>query len=116
MAKPKTRTAAIKQAKTIGFLHSGKKANHTTQFNVFKGSLQLAGYVEGQNLTVVDLWADNDPGALQQNARNLAGSAPDLIVAAGGSASVMAAKVETLNTATPIPVVFFRPRRAAGLR
>lgn len=89
---------------TVGFLHSGSSASHGGQYAAFLRGLAEAGYVDGDNVTVTPVWADDDRQKLQTNANAFVTAAVDVIAAAGGSASAVAAK--TATAANPIPVVF----------
>ena len=97
--------------KRIGILHSGTSGKHDKEYNKFIQSLKSAGYAQPKNLQITGpLWAKDDLNTLQQHAKTLATTTPrlDLIVAAGGSASAMAATKETnaADPVSPIPVVF----------
>ena len=96
--------------KRIGILHSGTSGKHDKEYNKFIQSLKSAGYAQPKNLQITALWAKDDLNTLQQHAKTLATTTPrlDLIVAAGGSASAMAATKETnaADPISPIPVVF----------
>src|SRR5262249_24591517 len=89
-----------KPAKTIGILHSGTMGKHNKVIAQFKNYLKKAGYSAPPNLTIAPkgkpLWSEDDTQKLQDNANTLAGiSGIDLIIAAGGSASVYAAQLAT---------------------
>ena len=55
----------------VGILHSGSKAENGQQIAAVLSGLAEAGYVDGDNITVTTLWADNDPVLLRNNARSL---------------------------------------------
>jgi ABC-type uncharacterized transport system substrate-binding protein len=79
-----------KPNKLIGFLHSGRSNRHANEMAALKDALKKAGYTN-KNLTIDDHWSDDDPQKLTDNARTLANDDTlDLIIAAGGTASVYA--------------------------
>src|SRR5262249_58471194 len=64
--------------------------------------LKETGYVEGENVSIVYRWAENDVERLSALAAELARRPVSVIVAAGGPGVAIAAKTAT----TTIPVVF----------
>src|SRR3954451_17261421 len=95
---------------TLGILHSGKKSNQHLSVKAFKD--ELARWVHGTSVTVYYdpadvLWSDGDPNLLARNARTLAtNSNLDLIIAAGGTASVYAVQKAQSEAGTNTKVVF----------
>src|SRR5262249_48085778 len=74
---------------------SGTRGKHNKEITQFLKYLKQAGYSVHTNLTIapngIPLWSDDDPQKLTNNAKTLATTAGvDLIIAAGGSASVYA--------------------------
>jgi len=108
--RAKKRTSSPKPPKTIGILHSASKSKHKKEIEALIGGLQMKGYTEGVNLTILGndpYWSDDDPKKLADNARTLATAAGlDLIIAAGGTASVYALKKQQGNVGIYTPVVF----------
>jgi ABC transporter substrate binding protein len=102
VARSKNKTAGSKRrltpptAANIGILHSGRGGRNTAQINVFLNALRRAGFHPTLLPNGRPLWSDDDPDTLQSNADTLA-NAPNiqLIIAAGGSASVYAAQRAT---------------------
>jgi putative tryptophan/tyrosine transport system substrate-binding protein len=113
ISRPKR--SSPKPAKTIGILHSGTKGKHDKMIAEFKKYLKQAGYSEPTNLTIapngIPLWSDDDPQKLTNNAKTLATTAGvDLIIAAGGSASVYAAQGATSTNGRPVVFTSFSQR------
>lgn len=118
-ANPKKKTArskmTAKPAKTIGILHSGTRGKHDVQIRELKKFLRDNGYAEATNLTIAPnrapLWSDDDPQKLKDNAKTLADMAGlDLIIAAGGSASVYAAQAATATNHRHVVFTTFSKR------
>jgi hypothetical protein len=123
MAKRKTATRSKKSAgsrksgrskerekqkpdKTIGILHSGRVNRHTNEMGAFTTALAQAGYTN-KNLTIDYYWSDDDPQKLANNALTLANDTTlDLIIAAGGTASVYALLDAQNKTKLSTNVVF----------
>lgn len=71
------------------------------QIEAFKEGLKENGLIEGRNIAVDYLWAEGDPGRLQQLAEELVRRNLDVIVTAGPQA------INALRaTGTKIPIVF----------
>jgi hypothetical protein len=110
-SKPKKTGTAKKRArpqkphKTIGILHSGTQGRHDENIAEFTTALRRYGYT---NITIVGpLWSDDDPQMLADNARTLCKTAGlDLIIAAGGTASVYALVDAQSKTGNSTNVVF----------
>ena len=87
-------------ARKVGFLHNRTKASFQKHFAAFVG--RLYDFVEEDDVIIVERWAGDDPGkSLEKHAAELAAGV-DVIVAAGGPQSVVAARKAT----TKIPIVF----------
>jgi hypothetical protein len=95
---------------TLGILHFGKKSNQHRSITSFKNELDR--WVGGTGVTIdydpADaLWSDDDPALLDANADTLATNPRlDLIIAAGGSASVYAVQNAQSARRTNTNVVF----------
>jgi putative tryptophan/tyrosine transport system substrate-binding protein len=85
----------------IGFLHVAFPGPYTQHLVAFHQGLRQSGYVEGQNVAIEYRWANNDNDQLPELAADLVRRRVALIVAAGGSASALAAKDATAT----IPIV-----------
>jgi hypothetical protein len=96
--------------KTLGILHSGKQANQHASIKYFKDELE--GWVQGTAVTIVwdpagVFYSDDDAQKLARNAGTLAANANlDMIIAAGGSASVYAVQAAQTAAGTATNVVF----------
>jgi ABC-type uncharacterized transport system substrate-binding protein len=90
-AKPDKTIGIAKPDKTIGLLHSGRSNRHANEMTALKDALKNAGYDPNKNLAIDEHWSDDDPQKLADNANMLANDDTlDLIIAAGGTASVYA--------------------------
>src|SRR4051812_40490289 len=82
--------AKQKPDKTIGLLHSGRSNRHKTEIEALTSALADKGYTD-KNLTIDPHWSEDDPQKLAEDAYALAKDATlNLIIAAGGTASVYA--------------------------
>jgi putative ABC transport system substrate-binding protein len=86
----------------IGYLNSGLAGAFAPLVAAFRQGLGETGYVEGQNLAIEYRWADAPYDHLPALAADLVGRKVDVIVAAGGFLSALAAKGAT----STIPIVF----------
>ena len=84
----------------IGFLRSTSSANSVHLLGAFRHGLNQAGYVEGQNVTIADAWADNQLDRLPVLVAELLRRPVAMIV--GNTPSALAAKTAT----TTVPIVF----------
>jgi putative tryptophan/tyrosine transport system substrate-binding protein len=86
----------------IGFLGLASPGPTETVVTAFYEGLSEAGYVEKQNVAIEYRWAEGRYDQLPALAAGLVGRKVDLIVAAGGVNSALAAK----NATSTIPIVF----------
>jgi putative tryptophan/tyrosine transport system substrate-binding protein len=86
----------------IGFLHGTSPETNMDRLRGFHRGLKDTGYVEGENVTIVYRWAENQIDRLPELAADLVRRQVAVIAAVGGAASVLAAKAAT----TTIPIVF----------
>jgi ABC-type uncharacterized transport system substrate-binding protein len=86
----------------IGFLSPISLDTLADRLRAFRQGLRGSGYIEGDNITIVYRWAENQPDRLPQLAAELARRPVAVIVTAGGAAPVLAAKDATKT----IPIVF----------
>jgi putative ABC transport system substrate-binding protein len=86
----------------IGFLASVSATEWSDRVAAFRVGLGERGFVEGQNVTVEYLWADNDLDKLPKLAADLVSRKVSVIVAPGSPLAATAAKSATAT----IPIVF----------
>jgi putative tryptophan/tyrosine transport system substrate-binding protein len=86
----------------IGFLHGASADGAAYEVTAFLQGLQQTGNVEGRNVTIEYRWAEGQYDRLPALAADLVGHPMAVIAAAGGIASVLAAKAVT----KAIPIVF----------
>jgi putative ABC transport system substrate-binding protein len=86
----------------IGFLHSADPRSFAGQLAAFHQGLKKAGFEDGHNLAIEYRWAEANADRLPAMAASLVQRKVDVIVAAGGNASNLAAKRATDTT----PIVF----------
>jgi putative tryptophan/tyrosine transport system substrate-binding protein len=86
----------------VGFLNSTSPDGSTERLRGFHRGLKETGYVEGENLTIIYRWAENQLDRLPELATELVRRQVAVIAAVGGTATIFAAKRETAT----IPIVF----------
>jgi putative ABC transport system substrate-binding protein len=86
----------------IGFLHGASADGAAYEVTAFLQGLQKTGNVEGRNVMIEYRWAEGQYDRLPALAADLVGHPLAVIAAAGGIASVLAAKAVT----KAIPIVF----------
>ena len=85
----------------IGFLNSQSPDTYSDRLRAFHRGLKETDYVEGENVTVLYRWAENQIDRLPELAADLV-RRQVAVIAAGNTPSVLAAKAVT----TTIPIVF----------
>jgi putative tryptophan/tyrosine transport system substrate-binding protein len=95
----------------IGLLEPRSPDTIADQLRAFRQGLKDTGYVEGENVAVEYRWAENQPDRLPALAAELVRRQVAVIVAAGGTASALAAKSAT----TTIPIVFIVAEDPVGV-
>src|SRR5262249_31770996 len=86
----------------IGVLNPTLPDPNADLLRAFRQGLKDTGYVEGENVTIVYRWAENQIDRLPALAAELVGRKVAVIAASGGPATVFAAKAATAT----IPIVF----------
>src|SRR5262245_13152278 len=86
----------------IGFLHSASPAPYASLVAAFRQGLSETGFIEGRNVTIQYRWAEGQYDRLPALAAELVALKVEVIMAAGGEPSPLAAKAAT----TTIPIVF----------
>jgi putative ABC transport system substrate-binding protein len=86
----------------IGHLNPTAPEMDSDRLRGFRQGLREAGYVEGENVTVAYRWADGQYDRVPELAAELVRRKVGVIVVAGTTAAVLAAKAAT----TTIPIVF----------
>src|SRR5713226_5640894 len=86
----------------IGFLGSRAPGDDPHLLAAFRRGLKEAGYIEGQNVAIEYLFAENQYDRLPALAVDLVRRQVTVIAATGGIASALAAKAAT----TTLPIVF----------
>jgi len=90
----------------IGFLYSGSESSLRGQLIAFHRGLKEANYVDGQNIKIEYLSADDDYKRLADHAAKLVADPVEVIVAAGGQISAVTAKQAADDAESAIPIVF----------
>jgi putative ABC transport system substrate-binding protein len=86
----------------VGILAVTSAEANALRMRAFREALSAAGYVDGQNVRIKYRWAEAHTGRLPELAAQLAQDQVAVLVAAGGTASALAAKAATAT----IPIVF----------
>ena len=86
----------------VGYLGAGSVASDVDRVSGFREGLRQSGYVEDRDVSVKYRWAENRQDQFLAFASELAALPAEVIVAAGGTASALAAQRATRT----IPIVF----------
>ncbi len=91
-----------KKVPRIGFLVAGPPSSYPTRIEAFQQGLRVLGYVEGKNIFIEYRYAEGKLDRLPDLAAELVRLKVDVIVIAGGTPPLLAAK----NATRTIPIVF----------
>jgi ABC-type uncharacterized transport system substrate-binding protein len=86
----------------IGFLSPASPEVYANRLGGFRRGLKEAGYVEGENVTILYRWAENQLDKLPELAADLVRRRVTVIVTSPGNSPLVAVKAAT----TMIPIVF----------
>ena len=86
----------------VGILSTASPEAFSTRLRALREGLGVAGYVEGQNFNIEYRWDEAHSGRLPELAAQLVDHQVAILVAAGGTASALAAEAATAT----IPIVF----------
>jgi putative ABC transport system substrate-binding protein len=95
----------------VGFMSSRSSEESQSLVAMLRAGLAETGFVVGQNVTIEYRWADGHYEKMPALAAELVGRRVNLLIAAGGPPSALAAKAAT----TTIPIVFPGSSDAVGL-
>src|SRR2546430_5460910 len=87
----------------IGILAVAAPEANAIRLPAFREGLRTAGYVEGQNVKIEYRWAEAHTGRLPELAAGLVRDRVAVLVAAGGTASAVAAQAANRE----VPIVFW---------
>jgi putative tryptophan/tyrosine transport system substrate-binding protein len=90
-----------KKVPRIGYISSGDQASESTRAEAIRLALRELGYIEGQNIATEYQYAEGKRGRFPERAAELVRLKVDIIVVAGGSGVIQAAK----NATKTIPIV-----------
>jgi putative ABC transport system substrate-binding protein len=82
----------------IGFLHPASPDTYANRLRGFHRGLKETGYVDGENVTIVYRWADNQIDRLPTLAADLVRRRAAVIVTGPGTAPALAARAATTTT------------------
>ncbi len=86
----------------VGWLSYGRPLSGTRNIEAFRNGMRDLGYVEGQNLTIIQRASEVNIAQATALATELIAARPDVIVTLSASALALAAQHEAVN----IPVIF----------
>jgi len=87
--------AAAEESHSDGISTTFDTATHSKRFDGIRPTLRELGYIEGQNIVIERRYGEGKSDRLPQLAAELARLKVDIVVAAGGTTAVLAAKNAT---------------------
>ena len=94
------RAAAEVKTPRIGVVQSGPRQDNQSLLDAFRDGLSALGWIEGDNIVVLDRWAENRSEALPAIVKELIGSGVTILVTAGTPAALAAKRASST-----IPIV-----------
>ena len=79
---PRAVRGHLAKSHAIGFLGNGSPTTLSTQYEAFRRSLRELGWIEGQNVTIENRWAEGNPDRLPVLVAELVRAKVDVIVEA----------------------------------
>src|ERR1700732_4010513 len=79
----------------IGFIHAGSRREKQRLLDAFTENLSALGWTDGNNVAVVDRWADEHTETLPAILKELIGSGATILVTAGTPATLAAKRAST---------------------
>lgn len=96
----------------IGFIHAGSRRENQRLLDAFTENLSALGWTDGNNVAVVDRWADEHTETLPAILKELIGSGATILVTAGTPATLAARRA---NATIPIVLVGVEDPVSRGL-
>ena len=92
MAMAWNQAAAKVETPRIGFVHAGSRQENHTLLVAFRDGLSVLGWTDGNNVSVLDRWAEEHTEALPAIVKELIGSGVTILVTAGTPATLAATR------------------------
>ena len=92
----------------IGFIQTGSRQENHSLLDAFRAGLSALGWTEGNNIVVLDRWAEDRTDQLPAIVKELIGSDVTILVTAGTPATLAARRA---STTIPIVLVGVEPRK-----
>src|SRR5215469_15749501 len=90
MSAPWTLAAAEVEIPCVGLIHAGSRQENQGLVGAFRDGLSALGWIDGNNIAVVDRWAEERTEALPAIVQELIGSGVAVLVTAGTPATLAA--------------------------
>jgi putative ABC transport system substrate-binding protein len=97
-----TPAAAEVETPRMGFIHAGSRQENQSLLDAFRDGLSARGRTEGNDIVVLDRWAEDRTEALPAIVKELIGSGVTILVTAGTPATLAAKRA---SATTPIVMV-----------